>query len=258
MKKKAILCGLVIVLMLSVIVPAYAAVLSYTMTYYPGTSDTVTNLPPADEGKTGGEAYTVSSTIPQREGYEFIDWTLDYEVAYKVTYVVNPDPKYATPEGSTVPTDPKQYAPGEMVDVAAQLTTAVEYAYNENHEKVKGTWEFVTWDKDDFPIYEDTTVTGGWIFKPAPAIKYNYTVEYWLVDGTKLVAQVADDKLGTVDALGTEVVEEAIPMGSKLLKAKYRSSAKYRIKPHWEKVTQKINKNNQVIYIFYELIPHGM
>ena len=256
MKKKAILFALVIAMMLSIVFPAYAAVFEYPMTYLPGTTDTVTNLPAEDTG-TGGEAYTVSSTIPQRAGYEFIDWTLDYGVGYKVTYVVNPDKKYGTPEGSTVPSDPKVYAPGEMVDVHDQLTTTVDYAYNEKGEKVKGAWEFVTWDKDDFPIYEDTTITGGWVFTPAPVKTYSYTVEYWLVDGSNLVAKVADDKHGTVDALGEEVVEEAIPMGSKLLKAKYRSPNKYRIKPHWEKVPAKINKDNQVIYIFYELIPHG-
>ena len=129
MKKKAILCVIVIAMMLSGIVPAYAAVLPYTMTYLPGTADTVTNLPEPDGGM-GGEAYTVSSQIPQREGYEFIDWTLDYDVAYIVTYVVNPDKTYGTPEDSEVPKDPNRYAPGDMVHVHDQLTTTVGYAYN--------------------------------------------------------------------------------------------------------------------------------
>ena len=66
MKKKAILYGIVTALMLSIIVTAYAAS-GYTMTYLPGTTDTVTNLPDADTG-TGGEAYGVSPQIPQREG----------------------------------------------------------------------------------------------------------------------------------------------------------------------------------------------
>ena len=236
----------------------------YIMKYISGTQDRVSSMPENNEGE-GGISYRVSDLTPERDGYEFIDWTLYLEECYtvelkkfyKVTYVVNPDKTYGTPEGSTVPTDPTRYAPNAYVKVADQLTTTVDYAYNEKGEKVKGTWEFVTWDKSDFEITDDTTITGGWRFTPAPAIKYNYTVEYWLVDGTKLVAKVADDKSDTVDALGTKVVEEAIPMGSKLLKPKYRSPAKYRIKPHWEKVTATINKNNQVIYIFYELIPHG-
>ena len=72
MKKKILLLSvIVIVLMLSVAVTAYAES-EYPMTYLPGTTDIVTNLPTADTG-TGGEVYTVSSTIPEREGYEFID-----------------------------------------------------------------------------------------------------------------------------------------------------------------------------------------
>ncbi len=169
--------------------------------------------------------------------------------------MVNSDPTYGMPEDSEVPTDLHLYALGEMVEVKPQLTTEVDYAYNENGEKVKGTWEFVTWNKDDFPITEDTTVTGGWRFTPAPAKEYHYTVEYWLVDGVKRIAKVADDKTGTVVALGVNVVEEAIPMGSKLLKAKYRSPTKYQIKSSWEKVTVTITKSNQVIPIYYEQKP---
>ena len=256
-KMKAILVrSLVVLMMLSITVPAFA-VSKYTMTYYSGTTDTVTNLPDADTG-TGGEAYSVSSQTPQRQGYEFIDWTLDYGVViYKVTYVVNPDPRYGTPEGSTVPKDQKEYAPGEMVHVHDQLTTTVGYAYNEKGEKVAGTWEFVTWDKDDFEIYKDTTIIGGWVFTEAPAKEYRYTVEYWLVDGTKRVAKVADDKDGTVDALGQDVIEKAIPMGDKKLYAKYRSPKKYQIKRYWEEVEVTISKDNQVISIYYEPVQHG-
>lgn len=50
----------------------------YVMTYLPGTVDTVTGMPANEAGLTPGRntPYTVSSTIPQREGFEFIDWTL--------------------------------------------------------------------------------------------------------------------------------------------------------------------------------------
>ena len=256
MKKNTILCRILAVLMMLSVTVSASAVTDYEMEYKPGTADTVTNLPEMDSGK-GGEAYTVSPQVPERKGYEFRDWTLDYGIAYKVTYVVNPDPKFGTPEDSKVPVDPTRYAPNEMVKVHDQLTTEVGYAYNEKDEKVKGTWEFVTWDKADFEITEDTTITGGWIFDPAPVKKYHYTVEYWLVDGTKLVAEVADKKYGTVDALGNDVTEEAIPMGSKLLYAKYRSPKKYQIKQNWKTVTATIFKDNQVIYIFYEPVQHG-
>ena len=52
----------------------------YDMTYQPGTTDTVTNMPENETGLTPGSdnPYTVSSTVPQREGYEFIDWELTW------------------------------------------------------------------------------------------------------------------------------------------------------------------------------------
>ena len=236
-------------MMLSIVVPAYAAVFDYPMTYLPGTTDMVTNLP-ADDTGTGGEAYTVSSTIPQRAGYEFIDWTLDYDVGYKVTYVVNPDKTYRTPEGSKVPNDPKVYAPGEMVNVKDQLTTTVGYAYNEKGEKVKGAWEFVTWDKADFEIYADTTITGGWVFTPAPVTKYHYTVHYVLWDdylkGKKTI--VADDEDRVIDQLGIPVTEPAKTGND--LKPKYRKN--YQPVPGYESVTATIDRDGYEIWIFYQ------
>lgn len=101
---------------------------------------------------------------PTRDGYEF-KWRA-VEVKYKVTYVVNEDPEWKAPEGFEVPTGLYLYSPWETVDVKPQLTTEVDYAYNSEGEKVSGTWGFVSWDKDDFEIYEDTTVTGGWRFTP--------------------------------------------------------------------------------------------
>ena len=255
MKKKAIICGLVIALMLSITVTAYAASV-YQMTYLPGTTDTVTNLPDADDG-TGGEAYTVSSTIPQRAGYEFIDWTLDYGVGYKVTYVVNPDKTYGTPEGSTVPTDPTRYKPGGYVDVKPQLTTTVDYAYNGKDEKVTGTWKFEVWDKDDFAIYADTTITGGWVFAPTPATKFHYTVEYWLWDGVKRIKKVHADKEVWIDSLDIWRREDALPLDElkKPFSVKKNGAYLYRIvTPYQEKV---ISKDGEKIYILYEEIPKG-
>jgi len=52
----------------------------YDMSYLPGTTDTVTNMPANETGLTPGanSPYTVSSTVPVREGFEFIDWTLTW------------------------------------------------------------------------------------------------------------------------------------------------------------------------------------
>ena len=432
MKTYKILFPLLLVacLILSVGIVAHAAKEGFTMTYLPGTTDTVTNLPGANEG-TGGESYTVSSQIPQREGYEFICWTLDYGVAYKVTYVVNPDPTYGTPEGSEVPTD-SMYVPGETVDVANQLTTTVDYAlvndekiygtwtfgswdkddfritedttitggwtftpgtykvtyvvnpdttygtpedsevpedlheyawketvdvkdqltsaqdyamaggekipgtwtfkewdkeddfqitedttitggwtftpktykvtyvvnpdnkfgtpegsevpkdlkeyewkemvdvhdqltttvdyaYNENDEKVRGTWEFETWDKDDFAIYEDTTITGGWSFEPAPAEEFHYIVEYRLWDGKNIGARVAPDEEFTIDSLGITVTTDAIPIEK--LKKPYCNkdkNGKYLYRIVTPSRTNKISYDGYIITILYEKIPKGM
>ncbi len=361
MKKKAILCVIVIAMMLSGIVPAYA-VSNYTMTYLPGTTDTVTNLPAADGG-IGSEAYTVSSQIPQRQGYEFICWTLDYGMAYgdltvskaldgngadstkafdftvtlgdtsvsgtygdmsftngvatfslkggesktaedlpagitytvteadystdgyettktgdtgsiaegmtataaftnkrivyRVTYVVNPDKTYGKPEGSTVPTDPTEYAPKDYVKVHDQLTTTVDYAYNEKGENVKGTWKFETWDKADFEITEDTTITGGWVFTPAPTTKYHYYVEYWLWDGKKMTQQVHAREEVEIDSLGITRREYAIPLAQLKKPYSVMKNGKYQyyiVTPYQEKL---ISKDGYIIYILYAEIPKG-
>ncbi len=171
---------------------------------------------------------------------------------YKVTYVVNPALGYGMPEDFEVPTDLHLYVPWEMVDVKPQLTTEVDYAYNSEGEKVKGTWEFVTWDKDDFSITEDTTVTGGWVFTPATVQTqtYKYIVHYMLLDGTP----VANNWYWAVDNLGDEVTVPAIPIGSWLY-AKYRSPKKYQIVSGYESVTEIIDKDGYEIYIYYEEIP---
>ena len=258
MKKKVITSVIAVLAIVLLTVTVFAAALSYPMTYLPGTTDTsVTNLPDTDTG-TGGEAYTVSATIPQREGYEFIDWTLDYELlTYTVTYVVNPDKTYGVPEDySTAPTDPTKYVPSGYVDVADQLTTTVDYAYNEKGEKVKGTWEWVKWDKDDFEITADTTITGGWVFTPAPAKTYKYTVHYKLYEGSIANAKtVHADTSGTVPALGDKVDIDAIPV--KQLNGPYKNTTKYEIRPGFQHVSVTITHDNYEITIWYQPKSHG-
>ena len=77
MKKKIIFLGIVLMLITVTTICVFASS-GYTMTYYSGTSDVVTNLPNPDDA-INGEKYTVSSQIPEREGYEFLGWVLDYE-----------------------------------------------------------------------------------------------------------------------------------------------------------------------------------
>lgn len=128
-KKKLIGIALSIALMLSVGVVAYAAAGGFTMTYLPGTSDTVTNLPDADSG-VGGQPYTVSDKIPQREGYEFLGWTLDFGVAntYTLTYQVTGDPTYGVPGDTATPNPVTGIREGGNVTLATALDTAWETA----------------------------------------------------------------------------------------------------------------------------------
>lgn len=144
----------------------------YDMTYLPGTTDNVTNMSANETGLTPGNdsPYTVSSTVPVREGFEFIDWTLTWgtmekPATYRVTYVVNPDPKYGTPEDSVTPEDennPYEYM--AQVTVKDDLMTQQTYAVV-GGEQVGGAWGFA-WDKENFQITEDTTITGSWRFLP--------------------------------------------------------------------------------------------
>ena len=254
MKKKLFPFLLCAVLVLSIGVVACAAI-DYTMTYYPDADD-VTNMPQNDYG-TGGAAYTVSSTVPQRSGYEFIDWTLDYAgKTYTVTYVVNPDQTWVTPEGSTVPHDSTLYPPNAYVHVASQLTTTKDYAYNEKGEKVLGTWTFTPWDKADFEITEDTTITGGWSFEPAPAKTYHYTVYYKLYEGNPDGGtEVNKPTSGDVPPF-TIVPIDAIPV--KKLNNPYRSEYNYEIRHGFEHVSVQITHDNYEITIWYQIKSHGM
>ena len=88
------------------------------------------------------------------------------KLTYQVTYVVNPDPAYGAPEDSVTPTDennPYEYM--AQVTVKDNLTTTQAYAMLDG-EQVPGRWSFTPWDKEDFQITKDTTISGSWYFTP--------------------------------------------------------------------------------------------
>lgn len=125
MRKKTIGIVLSAVLVVLVTVVVYAAAGGYGMTYLPGTADNVTNMPAGDNG-IGGQAYGVSAKVPQREGYEFLGWTLDYGVAdtYTLNYVVFGDPTYGKPGDVVEPGEVTDIRAGSNVTLAAPLATA--------------------------------------------------------------------------------------------------------------------------------------
>ncbi len=85
---------------------------------------------------------------------------------YKVTYYVEPDSTWGSPDSPSAPVDPTEYGYMEDVDVADDLSSTQDYAFDENGDKVPGTWSFVSWDKGDFKITEDTVIHGAWVFTP--------------------------------------------------------------------------------------------
>ena len=111
---------------------------------------------------------------------------------YRVTYVVNPDETYGIPEDSVTPTDDTKYSYEDPVTIADDLTTTQGYAVDPNNgDEVPGTWTFTPWDKEDFQITEDTTITGSWTFTPD-----TYEVTY-VVNGDPVYGTPADSTTPT-------------------------------------------------------------
>lgn len=109
------------------------------------------------------------------------DFTPQNPLKYNVTYIVNPDPIYGIPGDTATPIDHMEYESNTLVEVADNLTTV--WTTSEGTEMgtdagVPGVWTFNGWDKTDFNITENTTITGSWTFEPTPE---TYTLEYVIV-----------------------------------------------------------------------------
>lgn len=103
---------------------------TYTLTYYPNTTDLVTNMP-----STSPVTFTVSSAIPAREGYNFLGWngkpdatTPTVQPGNWVTTPATATRLYAVWQSNTPPTD-KPAKPtendvtGVVVDIVCVTTT---------------------------------------------------------------------------------------------------------------------------------------
>ncbi len=109
------------------------------------------------------------------------DFTPQDPPKYNVTYIVNPDPEYGIPGDTNTPIDNNEYSNNDNVTVADDLTTSWTTSNGTTlgtDKGVPGVWTFSGWDKDDFAITENTTITGSWTFVPTPA---TYTLEYVIV-----------------------------------------------------------------------------
>lgn len=112
---------------------------TYTLTYYPNTTDLVTNMPSPNpvtqKSSTSPVTFTVSSAIPAREGYNFLGWngkpdatTPTVQPGNWVTTPATTTKLYAVWQSNTPPTD-KPAKPTEndvtsvVVDIVCVTTT---------------------------------------------------------------------------------------------------------------------------------------
>lgn len=112
---------------------------TYTLTYYPNTTDLVTNMPSPNpvtqKSSTSPVTFTVSSAIPAREGYNFLGWngkpdatTPTVQPGNWVTTPATATRLYAVRQSNTPPTD-KPAKPtendvtGVVVDIVCVTTT---------------------------------------------------------------------------------------------------------------------------------------
>lgn len=112
---------------------------TYTLTYYPNTTDLVTNMPSPNpvtqKSSTSPVTFTVSSAIPAREGYNFLGWnrkpdatTPTLQPGNWVTTPATTTRLYAVWQSNTPPTD-KPAKPtendvtGVVVDIVCVTTT---------------------------------------------------------------------------------------------------------------------------------------
>lgn len=112
---------------------------TYTLTYYPNTTDLVTNMPSPNpvtqKSSTSPVTFTVSSAIPAREGYNFLGWngkpdatTPTVQPGNWVTTPATATRLYAVWQSNTPPTDKpdkptKNDVTGVVVDIVFVTTT---------------------------------------------------------------------------------------------------------------------------------------
>lgn len=126
---------------------------TYTLNYYPNTTDTVTNMPvpnpQTETSNTGTVTFTVSSAIPAREGYNFLGWngkpdatTPTVQPGNWVTTTATTTKLYAVWQSNTPPTD-KPAKPTEN-DVTGVVVDIVCVTKNGKHDTVQYPLGFAT------------------------------------------------------------------------------------------------------------------
>ncbi|WP_192960800.1 sortase B protein-sorting domain-containing protein [Ruthenibacterium lactatiformans] len=169
----------------------------YDMTYLPGTADTVTNMPANETGLTPGadSPYTVSSTVPVREGFEFIDWTLTWGTMEKQPVLTDYVVKYLDKDTNEPVADEKTES---GLEVGTSVTeTAIPVGCYTAVEPTEATLVLAETGNEIIFYYEKQPVLT------------DYVVKYLDKDTNE---PVADEKTESGLEVGTSVTENAIPV----------------------------------------------
>lgn len=140
---------------------------TYTLTYYPNTTDLVTNMPSPNpvtkKSSTSPVTFTVSSAIPAREGYNFLGWNGKPDATEPT---VMPGNTITTPRETTNPyavwesKTPPPEIPGDqkpnIEEANAKIRVqCIEYPskhnpYKQNYRILPGSYDDLGWDRTEY------------------------------------------------------------------------------------------------------------
>lgn len=140
---------------------------TYTLTYYPNTTDLVTNMPSPNQvtqkSSTSPVTFTVSSAIPAREGYNFLGWNGKPDATEPTVMPGNTitTPRettnlYAVWESKTPPPEiPGDQKPNIEEANAKIRVQCIEYPskhnpYKQNYRILPGSYDDLGWDRTEY------------------------------------------------------------------------------------------------------------
>ena len=140
---------------------------TYTLTYYPNTTDLVTNMPSPNpvtqKSSTSPVTFTVSSAIPAREGYNFLGWNGKPDATEPTVMPGNTitTPRettnlYAVWESKTLPPEiPGDQKPNIEEANAKIRVQCIEYPskhnpYKQNYRILPGSYDDLGWDRTEY------------------------------------------------------------------------------------------------------------
>lgn len=140
---------------------------TYTLTYYPNTTDLVTNMPSPNpvtqKSSTSPVTFTVSNARPSRDGYTFLGWagnpdatTATVQPGNTITTPRETTNLYAVWESKTPPPEiPGDQKPNIEEANAKIRVQCIEYPsehnpYKQNYRILPGSYEDLGWDQTEY------------------------------------------------------------------------------------------------------------